>query len=48
MMKLLEQLYFLHNRTEFLSTFGNQTLASDLTLHPGVDCKKDGREGTPV
>ncbi len=48
MVKLLEQLYFLHDRMEFLSTFGNQTLASNLTLHPGVDCKEDGREGTPV
>ena len=48
MVKLLEHLYFLHDRVEFLATFGNQTLASNLTLHPGVDCKKDGRKGTPV
>ena len=47
-MKLLEQLYLLHDRTESLSTPGNQTLASNLTLHLGIDGKKNGREGTPV
>jgi len=41
-MKLFEQLHFLHDRTEFLSTLGDQTLASNLTLHPGIDGEKNG------
>jgi len=48
MVELFEQLNFLHDRTEFLLTLGDQTLASNLTLHPGIDGKKDGRESTPV